>query len=266
MRSLLSKIGNRVLGHLQERRYSRPQMVFNTDLAFTQSATKFLDRNQLYAYLHHHFHYLCPEELRAHRAFFKKNQRGFGEDAFHAMWWLLLREFKPVSCLEIGVYRGQVISLWALIARHLGFACQVHGISPFTPIGDQVSIYREDVDYLKDTQEFFKSFDLPSPTLLRSLSTERTAREHISAGNWDLIYIDGGHDYEVVLADYKLCCAHLNSGGILVMDDSSLNTEYRPPLFSFAGHPGPTRVCQEHAMNELRFLGAAGHNNVFIKE
>jgi hypothetical protein len=48
-----------------------------------------------------------------------------------------------------------------------------------------------------------------------------------------------------------------------VLDDASLNTTFVPPSFSFAGHPGPSRVAQEFAHRELKFLGAVGHNNLF---
>src|SRR5437867_8857080 len=61
-----------------------------------------------------------PAPLREHRAYFHnvpQNRRGFGEDAFHTMWYLLLEEFEPANFLEIGVFRGQVISLVALWAR-----------------------------------------------------------------------------------------------------------------------------------------------------
>ena len=40
----------------------------------------------------------------------------------------------------------------------------------------------------------------------------------------------------------------------------SLQTNFSPPLFSFAGHPGPSRVAAEFAMKQLKFLGAVGHN------
>ena len=171
MSSVLRKLAVRLLGDAQERCYSRFQARYDLDLSFTETVSRFPDRNVLYAYMHHYYHHRFPEAARQHRAFFKQEQRGFGEDALHAMWWLLLREFKPVTCLEIGVYRGQVISLWGLVARHIGYPCQVHGISPFTPAGDDVSDYRLDVDYLKDTVEFFQAFELPAPTLVRSLST-----------------------------------------------------------------------------------------------
>src|SRR5580693_950413 len=43
------------------------------------------------------FHQHLPDELRLHRAYFGTNMRGFGEDAFHVMWFLLFREFKPAN-------------------------------------------------------------------------------------------------------------------------------------------------------------------------
>lgn len=79
----------------------------------------------------------------------------------------------------------------------------------------------------------------------------------------DLIYIDGSHDFEIVLADYYLCKNRLTPNGILVLDDASLGTDYRPPSYSFAGHPGPSRVVQKFAMKEMSFIGAIGHNNIF---
>ena len=142
----------------------------------------------------------------------------------------------------------------------------LHGISPFTPAGDKVSVYLRDIDYLTDTLEHHRHFGLQAPTLIRALSTDPDAVEYIRTGRWDLIYIDGNHDYDVALADYQICRDSLADGGLLVMDDSSLYTDYQPPLFSFAGHPGPSRVVQELAMKELNFIGAVGHNNVFMKK
>jgi hypothetical protein len=255
----------RLLAKRQLRQYSRYQKSYDVDLTFSQAAVRFPARNELHAYAHHYFHHICPQELNEHRLYFSQNGRGFGEDAFHAMWWMLFREFSPVSCLEIGVFRGQVISLWGLIAKVLDTPRDIHGISPFAPIGDTVSNYQVDLDYLGDTKKAFSNFGLPSPTLVCALSTDSSAIDHIREREWDLIYIDGCHDYEVAAADYHQCVRRLKSGGLLVMDDASLGTEFHPPQFSFAGHPGPSQVVQEFAMKELIFLGAVGHNNVFLK-
>ena len=101
--------------------------------------------------------------------------------------------------------------------------------------------------------------------LVKVLFTDPEAVAHIQSQPWDMIYIDGSHEYEIVLKDYKLCLENLLKGGILVLDDASLNTDYKPPSFSFAGHPGPSLVAAEFAVKEMKFLGAVGHNHVFQK-
>ena len=247
------------------RQYSRYQKSYDIQMSFNDLTSNFSHPNAMHAYMHHFFVNLSPSEIREHRLYFSKEGRGYGEDAFHAMWWLLLSEFKPKRCLEIGVFRGQVISLWGVISKKIGFSCDIHGISPFEPVGDSVSQYKSNYSYMDDTINAFKLFDLSPPTLIKALSTDLVALNHISNSKWDLIYIDGNHDYEVALEDYQNCKLALNPGGLLVMDDSSMWTSFVPPAFSFAGHPGPSRIVAERAKVELDFLGAIGHNNVFRK-
>ncbi|HEY2010069.1 MAG TPA: class I SAM-dependent methyltransferase [Rhizomicrobium sp.] len=235
-------------------------------MSFREAVRRFPDAGELYRYMHHYLHNLAPQELRDHRVYFSQEQRGFGEDAFHAMWFLLLREFRPHNCLEIGIYRGQTISLWALTARLCGFACDLSGISPFSPAGDENSVYMREVDYLADTQKSFARFSNLTPNFLKAFSTDTVAKSHIASRQWDMVYIDGNHDYEVALSDYQVCRDNLAPGGLLVLDDSSLYSGYRPPLFGFPGHPGPSRVLRDFAMKELEFLGAVGHNNVLQKQ
>ena len=245
--------------------YSRHQAKFAQKLSFTEAARIFPSRNELYAYMFHYMKHLAPIPIREHRRYFSQDMRGFGEDALHAMWWTLLQEFKVELALEIGVYRGQVTSLIGLIAKLNGYPCDVHGISPFSKAGDTVSVYLSNLDYMQDILASNNHFGLPAPSFLKAYSTDPEALKYIKSRKWNLIYIDGNHDYEVALSDYEICCDALAEGGLLVMDDSSLFTDFKPPHFSFAGHPGPSRVVQERAMNELRFLGGVGHNNVFIK-
>ena len=264
MNNVLNLFKHKIL-ILHESLCYRKQSKFTDDLNFSMAVTKYSARNTLHAYAVHYYKYILPSEIREHRKYFRQEQRGFGEDAFQTMWWLLLREFRPQMCLEIGVYRGQVISLWTLIAQMLHYPCEVHGISPFTPMSDSVSTYRMDVDYFTDTLNAFNHFNLPAPTLVKALSTDPESVNHVARHSWNLIYIDGSHDFEIALADYRLCRGHLVSGGLLVLDDASSGTSFRPPSFSFAGHPGPSRVAAEFAMKEMKFLGAVGHNNVFQK-
>jgi cephalosporin hydroxylase len=206
-----------------------------------------------------------PASLKEHRSYFVAGHRGFGEDAFHVMWWMLFREFRPARFLEIGVYRGQTLSLAALLQRELGINGSVTGISPFTASGDTVSRYREQVDYLADTKANFAHFGLVEPELVQAFSTDMAATERVERESWDAIYIDGNHDYEVAHSDWNLCAGHLAAGGLIVLDDSAINTAYRAPAFATAGHPGPSRVALEVNMNEFREILRVGHNRVFQK-
>jgi hypothetical protein len=207
-----------------------------------------------------------PDELKKHRQYFLQDQRGFGEDAFHVMWWMLFREIRPKSFLEIGVYRGQTLSLAALLQRTLGIEGSITGVSPFSPAGDAVSTYREHLDYLQDTQLNFRAFDLAAPDLLRAYSTDKIVTDRIHQDAWEAIYIDGNHDYEVAKADWSVCSASIRQGGIIVLDDASLGTAYRPPRFATAGHPGPSRLAAEIDTIGFREIFRVGHNRVFQKQ
>ncbi|MES2924205.1 MAG: class I SAM-dependent methyltransferase [Verrucomicrobiota bacterium] len=209
------------------------------------------------------FHRTIPAELRAHRAYYGIDRRGFGEDAFHTMWWRLVREFKPESFLEIGVYRGQVVSLIGLLAKLEGIHCEITGISPFSSSGDSVSRYRSDLNYLEDTLTHFKHFGLPAPDLVNAFSTDPEALQVIASRHWDMIYIDGNHDYDVVVKDWEACSNAIKPGGIIILDDSGLTTAYHPPAFSTAGHPGPSRLASEIGSKRFKEILQVGHNRVF---
>ena len=77
------------------------------------------NRNNVYRKFQVKFYKFDPRWLRSRRSYFKQENRGFGEDSFHSYWLSLIETYKPLRLLEIGVYRGQIISLWALIAKKL---------------------------------------------------------------------------------------------------------------------------------------------------
>lgn len=211
------------------------------------------------------FHFRLAEPLRAHRAYFTAEQRGFGEDAFHVMWWLLFRRFAFREFGEIGVYRGQTLSLAAMLQRDLGIAGNVTGISPFDGAGDSVSRYRPKIDYHADVLANFAHFGLPQPVLVRAYSTDPAALDVLRSRAWDCLYIDGNHDYEVARADWDHCAAVVRPGGVIVFDDSACGTEYRAPIFATAGLPDPSRIAAEIDPAQFREILRVGHNRVFEK-
>jgi hypothetical protein len=235
------------------------------DLKPSDWANSLKDPTAFYVDCFRFFHQRLPVELREHRSYFTQQGRGFGEDAFHVLWFLLFREFKPKNFLEIGVFRGQSLSLASLLSRMNNLPTEVCGISPFSSAGDSVSRYRSDVDFFQDTLDNFKHFNLPAPQLVRAFSTDPEVERFIISKEWDMIYIDGNHDYEVARKDWENCSSRLKVGGIIVLDDSALNTEYRAPAFATAGHPGPSRLAQEIDRSRFREILRVGHNRAFQK-
>lgn len=222
-------------------------------------------RNTVYNTLDDFYLKNLPLKFIRHRKFFEKNRRGFGEDAFHSMWYFLFSEFKPINCLEIGVYRGQTLTLWKLLSNHLKYESHVTGVSPFSSAGDSVSNYSNEIDYLADTKSNHEHFGLQYPEFCVDFSTGEKAQAVISSKKWDLIYIDGSHDYDVVCQDWAASINNLSDNGIIVMDDSSLYFDYLPGAGSFAGHPGPSRVAKEISQFQMKLIGGVGHNNIFKK-
>lgn len=222
-------------------------------------------RNLKYQYFHNYFWNFAPGWLKDHRKYFKKNKRGFGEDAFHAMWYFIFKEFRPKNILEIGVYRGQTISLFALLSKKMGIKTEIHAISPFTAAGDSVSKYSEQLDYYSDVIDNFKYFQLSPPFLHKGFSTDKAMIEVIQSQLWDLIYIDGNHEYEVAKHDFVVCSKFLKENGLIVLDDASLHTGYKPAYYSTPGHLGPSKVASEIDPDLFQEILSVGHNRVFKK-
>lgn len=238
---------------------------FNYELSLDKIKEKFIDRTTQYKYFHHYFWNLSPDWLKEHRDYFSKEKRGFGEDAFHSMWYFIFNEYKPKQVLEIGVYRGQTVSLFSLLSKKLNFKTEIHGISPFTSSGDEVSKYLNNLDYYNDVEKNFDNFGLPLPILHKGFSTDKKMIKVIESKKWDLIYVDGNHDYEVAKQDFDICSKQLNKGGLIVLDDSSLYTDYKPPFYSTAGHPGPSNLANEINHADFMEILSVGHNRVYKK-
>jgi len=226
------------------------------------------NRNEVYTYFHHHFWNRIFIELKEHRKYFRINNRGFGEDAFHSMWYFIFNIYKPKKILEIGVYRGQTLTLFSLLTKILQISkAEIHGISPFTNDGDEVSNYLK-LDYYEDVNLNIDNFKLTNISLHKGYSTDSDIISKVIESHcWDLIYIDGNHDYEVVLEDFNNCAQNLKKGGIVVLDDASLFTNYNSNSYSSKGHYGPSKVAEEISSNQqfVEILGV-GHNRVFQKQ
>lgn len=207
-----------------------------------------------------------PRPLRRYWAYFSMDQRAFGGDAFTAMWSVIFRGLRPQSALETGVYRGQVLSLWGLLADLIGHRCEARGVSPLDASGDNVSDYRTSIDYEWDMPQHFRYCDLGTPNLINAYSQELATQTFISSRRCDLICVDESHDLGDVIADLNLGTEALREGGILVVDDASLYSDFRPPRSSFKDHPAPSNTIRTApGMSQMIEIGSCGHNRIFRK-
>jgi|SRR5215469_9668416 len=229
------------------------------------------------------------EFLKSHRDWVEKNSWGFGDRAFHYMWYLLLRDDvlkrDTPRLLEIGVYKGQVISLWSLVAHRLGCPVQICGVSPFqgnkpwfakNRILNRLACliakhYRDNVrsaslyecdDYLEAVHRIFKQFVLSEEnvTLLRGYSQDEHILRQLSSRHFDVIYIDGGHRYEEVLEDLNCYSRLASTGGYLVLDDASCN---QPGSKFWKGHGSVSRAAEEWGATGFRNILNVGHNRIY---
>lgn len=227
--------------------------------------------------------------LDQHRKYIEANELGFGDAAFHYMWYLLLKHitenFSEIKCLEIGVYKGQVISLWALIASQLERVISITGVSPFEgkPLPESrwtrrlkmlvSSRFREDLkaanfypeeDYQTIVKNLFETFDLARSKvqLIKGFSSDAEVVEISARERYTLIYIDGDHSFKGATADIKNYAPLIEPNGFLVMDDASY---YLPGGAFWKGHETVSRACE--IIPSLGFTNVLniGHNRIYKK-
>lgn len=171
--------------------------------------------------------------LKEHRDFSERHVYGFGERSFHWLWYLLVRDEMPAHFrfLEVGVYKGQVVSLMRLLAQHTGKTADIYGVtllSSFGGVTDRFPKFPE-TDYRGHICDLHEEFDLPFDPDAQlivgdSISPEIHARV-AKMEPFDLVYVDGCHEADYVRNDLEFYGGLVRPGGYLATDDASNNLE-----------------------------------------
>ena len=227
--------------------------------------------------------------LRDHRRYVEDHQLGFGDPAFHSMWKLLLRaateRFGTVEALEIGVFKGQVISLWALIAKAQGWPVNISAITPlegqalgssrwwrslkyslFPRFRERIKSgdFYPDDDYQEIIRGLFSHFGLSfaDVRLVRGYSNRPEVLAEVSSDRFSLVYVDGDHTYDGAANDIRLYAPKVVAGGWLVMDDAAFDL---PGTTFWKGYETVARACA--LLPSLGFTNVlnVGHNRIFEK-
>jgi hypothetical protein len=229
------------------------------------------------------------EFLKRHRDWVETNRWGYGDRAFHHMWRLLIEDlaarFEPVRALEIGVYKGQTISLWAWIAAQRELAVEIAAISPFEgnekPTPRWLRSLRKRLDpsyrraaregnlhpiddYLARTREIFTAFDLDfnAVNAIRGLSTDPAIIEQVRGERFALIYIDGDHSEEVARSDIATYGPMVEAGGYLVLDDAGC---FLPGATFWKGIESVSQAAEDIPALGFENILNIGHNRIYRK-
>ena len=185
--------------------------------------------------------------LREHREHVERNQLGFGDRAAYWLWKLIVDTMPwQFKSLEIGVYKGQITSLLGKLAMQAGKTAESFAVTPLGRFGDKYDSY-EDADYLTAIRSIEAWSGIPEErrtTIIAGFSdTDRVKQECRAVAPFDLVYIDGSHDYHVVANDIITYAEMLTVGGLLVIDDASAGQDL--PAGLWPGHADVGRAVRE---------------------
>lgn len=227
--------------------------------------------------------------LMKHRRYVEDNNLGFGDRAFHYMWLLLLQHLfergRSTRLLEIGVYKGQVISLWQMIAQKLNAECEICCITPLSgqKLPGRLSFYWKlltdskfrsqvnsgnfyEVDnYYNAITSLFNAFELDfdNVKLYKGLSSDEIILSELRQIEFDLIYIDGDHTRAGVETDIANFAPIVRTGGFLVMDDASCNLPGGENNKYWKGHQSVSDACEGIGAFGLENVLNVGHNRIY---
>lgn len=203
------------------------------------------------------------EKLNDHRTFVEQNVFGFGERSFHWLWYLLVQELpKNFTFLEIGVLKGQTLSLVKMLADMMGKNAKRYGVTPLnTEGGVWESDYKQDIETIHDWFGLDKDYKI-----LQGLSEDQSIIEQAKKLKLDVLYIDGGHEERHITNDIEQYSPLVKVGGYMVIDDCC--NSFQMPFGYFQGIQAVTKVVDSKlppntANEEWEFILSVVHNRVY---
>lgn len=205
------------------------------------------------------------DELNAHRTWVEQHIFGFGERAFPWLWHLVVQELpKNFTFLEIGVFKGQTLSLVKLLADMQGKKVKRYGVTPLSSEGGVwESDYRKDIETIHDQFKLTKDYNI-----LEGLSEDPAIIERANKLKLDVLYIDGGHEERHITNDIVEYSHLVKPGGFMVIDDCC--NSFSMPFGYFTGIQAVTSVVDRMLppaaqSDEWEFVFSVVHNRVYRK-
>jgi predicted transcriptional regulator len=213
--------------------------------------------------------YANDSSLQELRNFVITNNYGFGDNQHYIMWREIIKILPDnFNFLEIGVYKGQILCLVPMLSKLFNKTCDFLGVTPLNNTGDKYSNY-DNQNYSENITELFEKFNIPfdlQKNILCGLSTSELVKNKLKNNRFDVIFIDGGHDYDTVVSDILLSKEILNPGGFIITDDSSCYKNFGE-LNIFKGHIEVANAVRDYLETDVNYIEilCVGHNRVFKK-
>ncbi len=163
--------------------------------------------------------------LRGHEAGFEDAYRvadavpGWFDRVAAACFWSVVHEVRPRRVVEIGSYLGRSTVFLAESLRHAGIQrSELHAIDPHT--GDRQHLEQLGLTSLP-TLDLFRVF-------LSASGNHDAVRIHVASSSeavtvmepgLDMVFVDGWHEYDAVLADVRDFGKLLSPAGVMCVDD-----------------------------------------------
>ncbi len=162
-------------------------------------------------------------KIKLHRDFIEESQNrfnviyGHGHRSLQYLWKLLVDEMpESFSFLEIGVYKGQILSLIQMLADMSAKKPKIVGV---TPLFDAPFANYNRGPFIENIYRQFQLI-MSNTIILDGLSQDSKISSTVSdMAPFDMVYIDGDHSYEATVFDIKNYGNMIKKGGFLIVDD-----------------------------------------------
>jgi len=230
---------------------------------------KYEDTFETNGYIHQYFtsRTTAIDYLDKHRKYMEEGYKiglilGHGDRAFQYFWQVLVQSMpkQEIKFLEIGVYKGQILSLIQLVANKLNKKADITGVTML--YHEEFAKYNR-MPYIERIFAF-NELNMDTTKVIDSSSHDVNTQQAVGAdGPYDIIYIDGDHSYAGAKSDIEVYGEMTNVGGFLVVDDSS--NFLKMPQGVFPGIQEVSEAVRDTIEKDSRFefMYACGHLRLF---
>lgn len=219
-----------------------------------------VDTPEYHTYIHESFCVLVNDtpQLKELRDWVEANHFGFGERSFYWMWFKLVQVMpKQFSFLEIGVFRSQTLALIKLLSDMANKKVERYGVTPLnTADGHWESDYKKDGETIHDQFGLQKDYHI-----IKGYSQDITVFHEANQRQYNIVYIDGGHTYDVVTSDLRNYPNMVKVNGYLVIDDSA--NDLKMEWGYFQGIEAVTKAVLEWENEDFEFQFNVVHIKVY---